>query len=106
LPVPRDEGTDLQWRNTADRYGLIGQALHWFVAIGIVAPGMVRPAAVSSAESEQESARRAARNPLQPAGRVAVVHILAALKHQLIDRDGVLRSMLPWWPRPRAQKIR
>jgi len=69
LPVPRDEGTDLQWRNTADRYGLIGQALHWLVAIGIVAPGMVRPAAVSSAESEQESARRAARNPLQPAGR-------------------------------------
>ena len=26
---------------------------------------------------------------------LAVLHILAALKHQFIDRDGVLRSMLP-----------
>jgi cytochrome b561 len=25
-----------------------------------------------------------------------VLHIAAALKHQFIDRDGVLRSMLPW----------
>lgn len=27
---------------------------------------------------------------------LSVLHILAALKHQFIDRDGVLRSMLPW----------
>jgi cytochrome b561 len=27
---------------------------------------------------------------------LAVLHIAAALKHQLVDRDGVLRSMLPW----------
>lgn len=36
---------------------------------------------------------------------LAVLHIAAALKHQFIDRDSVLRSMLPWRqrePRPRA----
>jgi cytochrome b561 len=27
---------------------------------------------------------------------LAVLHIVAALKHQLVDHDGVLRSMLPW----------
>ena len=27
---------------------------------------------------------------------LAVLHILAALKHQFIDHDNVLRSMLPW----------
>jgi cytochrome b561 len=27
---------------------------------------------------------------------LAALHILASLKHQFIDRDGVLRSMLPW----------
>lgn len=27
---------------------------------------------------------------------LAVLHIAAALKHQFIDRDNVLRSMLPW----------
>jgi cytochrome b561 len=26
----------------------------------------------------------------------AVVHVVAALKHQFVDRDGVLRRMLPW----------
>lgn len=34
---------------------------------------------------------------------LAVVHIAAALKHHFIDRDNVLRSMLPWSGRPRAQ---
>lgn len=34
---------------------------------------------------------------------LTVLHIAAALKHRFIDRDGVLRSMLPWrqrGPRP------
>jgi cytochrome b561 len=30
---------------------------------------------------------------------LAVLHIVASLKHQFIDHDGVLRSMLPWRPR-------
>ena len=34
---------------------------------------------------------------------LAVVHVIAALKHHFIDRDNVLRSMLPWSGRPRAQ---
>lgn len=34
---------------------------------------------------------------------LAVVHIAAALKHHFIDRDNVLRSMLPWSGRPRAR---
>ena len=35
----------MQWRNTTDRYGLIGQALHWFIAIGIVAQYLLAEAA-------------------------------------------------------------
>lgn len=34
---------------------------------------------------------------------LAILHVAAALKHQFIDRDSVLRSMLPWRqhdPRP------
>lgn len=27
---------------------------------------------------------------------LALLHLAAALKHQFVDRDGVLRSMLPW----------
>jgi cytochrome b561 len=34
---------------------------------------------------------------------LAVVHIAAALKHHFIDRDTVLRSMLPWSGRRRAR---
>jgi cytochrome b561 len=34
---------------------------------------------------------------------LAAVHIAAALKHHFIDHDNVLRSMLPWSSRPRAQ---
>jgi cytochrome b561 len=30
---------------------------------------------------------------------LAALHILASLKHQFIDRDGVLRSMLPSFKR-------
>jgi len=30
---------------------------------------------------------------------LAVIHVLAALKHQFIDRDDVLRRMLPWTAR-------
>lgn len=30
---------------------------------------------------------------------LAIVHVLAALKHQFIDRDGLLWRMLPWRPR-------
>ena len=30
---------------------------------------------------------------------LAGVHVLAALKHQFIDRDGLLYRMLPWRPR-------
>ena len=29
---------------------------------------------------------------------VAVVHVIAALKHHFVDRDGVLRRMLPGAP--------
>jgi cytochrome b561 len=198
--VSRDEGTDMQWRNTADRYGLIGQALHWLVAIGIVAQYLLAEAAEESKAGAVEPfaatgihmalgvailalatlrvawrlielppERPLAMKPYEIAiARVAhvafyvllfaiplsgwalatasdqgltflgwfdlpqfhplnlrkdqleevhevlfnllvalaVVHVAAALKHQLIDRDNVLHSMLPWWPRPRAQKIR
>jgi len=200
MPVPSDEGTDMQWRNTADRYGLIGQTLHWLVAIGIVAQYLLadaaeeskagageplgaagihmalgvailalatlrmawrllelapeRPAAMKSYEIAiarvahvafyvllfaiplsgwalatvsdqglsflgwfdlpQFSPLNLRKDQLEEVHEVlfnllvalAVLHVAAALKHQLIDRDGVLRSMLPWWPRPRAQKIR
>jgi cytochrome b561 len=27
---------------------------------------------------------------------LAVLHVVAALKHQFIDRDGLLLRMLPW----------
>ena len=30
---------------------------------------------------------------------LAALHVLAALKHQFIDRDGLLLRMLPWRPR-------
>ncbi len=30
---------------------------------------------------------------------LAIVHILAALKHQFVNRDGLLMRMLPWRPR-------
>ena len=30
---------------------------------------------------------------------LAAVHVLAALKHQFVDRDGLLLRMLPWPPR-------
>ena len=30
---------------------------------------------------------------------VAVVHVVAALKHHFVDRDDVLRRMLPWTTR-------
>ncbi len=29
---------------------------------------------------------------------LTILHIVAALKHQFIDRDGLLRRMLPWRP--------
>jgi cytochrome b561 len=198
--VSRDEGTDMQWRNTADRYGLIGQALHWLVAMGIVAQYLLAEAAEESKAGIVEPLGAAgihmalgvailALATLRVAWRLlelppehpptmkpyeiavarvahvafyvllfaiplsgwalatvsdqgltflgwfdlprlqpwnlrkdqfeelhevlfnllvalAVVHIAAALKHQLIDHDNVLHSMLPWWPRPRTQKIR
>jgi cytochrome b561 len=183
MPLPSDEGTDMQWRNTADRYDAIGRALHWLVAIGIVAQYLLAEAAQEDKAGAAEPLGAASIHmalgvailalaalrlawrlielpPEHPAAMkpyevviaraahvafyvllfaiplsgwalasvsyqelrdhlgevhevlfnllvaLAVVHILAALKHQLIDRDGVLRSMLPWWPRPRAQKIR
>ena len=30
---------------------------------------------------------------------LSVLHVAAALKHQFVDRDSVLRGMLPWRPR-------
>ncbi|HEY7640822.1 MAG TPA: cytochrome b [Steroidobacteraceae bacterium] len=36
---------------------------------------------------------------------LAVLHIAAALKHQFLDRDGVLRSMLPWRQRDLHPRI-
>jgi len=29
---------------------------------------------------------------------LVVLHTAAALKHQLVDRDGLLANMWPWWP--------
>jgi cytochrome b561 len=35
----------MQWRNTAEKYGIIGQALHWLVVLGIIAAYFVAEAA-------------------------------------------------------------
>lgn len=35
----------MQWRNGADRYGIIGQALHWLVVLGIIANYFIAEAA-------------------------------------------------------------
>jgi len=179
----------VQWRNTADRYGLVGKLLHWLIAVGIVAQYFLAEAAedAEGARVDPFSALGAhttvgitilllaavrlvwrlfelpperppamkryeiaiARTahiafyvllfaiPLSgwalatasgdglsflgwldlPAIRnglskdaleelhevlfntllgLALLHIAAALKHQFIDRDNVLRSMLPW----------
>ena len=32
---------------------------------------------------------------------IVVVHVAAALKHQLVDRDRLLARMWPWWPSER-----
>jgi cytochrome b561 len=38
----------MQWRNTADRYGFVAQALHWLVVIGIIAQYFLAEAAEES----------------------------------------------------------
>ena len=35
----------MQWRNTPARYGIIGQALHWLVVLGIIASYFIAEAA-------------------------------------------------------------
>lgn len=35
----------MQWRNTLDRYGIIGQVLHWVVVLGIIANYFIAEAA-------------------------------------------------------------
>lgn len=35
----------MQWRNTGDRYGIVGQALHWLVVLGIIANYFIAEAA-------------------------------------------------------------
>lgn len=66
----------MQWRNTADRYGLVGQSLHWLVAAGIVAQYLLAEAA--------EEAEGAAVTPLSATGIHAAlgvtIMVLAALR--------------------------
>lgn len=50
----------MQWRNTAERYGFVAQALHWVIAVGIVTQYFLAEAA--------EEAERAAVEPLSAAG--------------------------------------
>lgn len=50
----------MQWRNTAERYGFVASALHWVIALGIVAQYFLAEAA--------EEAEGAAVEPLGAAG--------------------------------------
>jgi cytochrome b561 len=35
----------MQWRNTAERYGIVGQVLHWLVVLGLIASYFLAEAA-------------------------------------------------------------
>ena len=35
----------MQWRNTAEKYGIVGQALHWLIVLGIIAAYFIAEAA-------------------------------------------------------------
>lgn len=35
----------MKWRNSAERYGLVGQALHWLVVLGLIAAWLIAEAA-------------------------------------------------------------
>jgi cytochrome b561 len=50
----------MKWRNTADRYGVVAQSLHWLIALGIVAQYFLAEAA--------EEAEGAAAGPFSASG--------------------------------------
>jgi cytochrome b561 len=38
----------MQWRNTAEKYGIVGQTLHWLVVLGLIASYVLAEAAEDS----------------------------------------------------------
>jgi cytochrome b561 len=91
----------MQWRNTAQKYGIVGQALHWVVVLGIIASYFIAEAA----EDEEAGGlmglhrsvgitilalaalrllwRLADRTPPWPAGMAAHERVIARVVHAL-----------------------
>ena len=74
----------MRWRNTAQKYGIVGQALHWLIVIGIIASYLTAEAA-----EDDEAA-----GLMQLHGSIGItILVLAVLRlgWRLVDRP-------PPWP--------
>ncbi len=74
----------MQWRNTAEKYGIVGQALHWLIVIGIIASYL-------SAEAAEDDEAAGLMGLHGSIGITILVFAILRLGWRLVDRP-------PPWP--------